>query len=128
MEKKKKIRKSNAQPLPEGLKHDMLPTYIVYYRECYNKEKQLYREFFKIEKHPKIVTNHTPLLNRNLFFRMFWQRWLLPRQIIKSNCDILFSPGGILPASISVPSVVLSQNLLPFGMEINVLKGNVDIL
>ena len=33
----------------------MLPKYVVYYRECYNKEKQLFREFFKIEKHPKII-------------------------------------------------------------------------
>tara|TARA_B100000989_G_C19431776_1_gene423372 strand:+ start:11 stop:271 length:261 start_codon:yes stop_codon:yes gene_type:complete len=55
MEKKKKIRKSNAQPLPEGLKHDMLPTYIVYYRECYNKSSNKWREFFKIEKHPKLT-------------------------------------------------------------------------
>ena len=28
--------------------------YVVYYKECYNKEKQSYREFFKIEKHPKL--------------------------------------------------------------------------
>ena len=55
MEKKKKIRKSNAQPLPEGLKHNMLPTYIVYYRECYNKSTNKWREFFKIEKHPKLT-------------------------------------------------------------------------
>ena len=27
--------------------------YVVYYNECYNKEKDLYRDFFKIEKHPK---------------------------------------------------------------------------
>ena len=28
--------------------------YVVYYKECYNREKDLYREFFKIEKHPKL--------------------------------------------------------------------------
>ena len=32
----------------------MLPKYVVYYKECYNKEKDLYREFFKIERHPKL--------------------------------------------------------------------------
>ena len=32
----------------------MMKKYIVYYNECYNKEKGLYREFFKIEKHPKL--------------------------------------------------------------------------
>ena len=34
--------------------NDMMKKYIVYYKECYNKEKNLYREFFKIEKHPKL--------------------------------------------------------------------------
>jgi glycosyltransferase involved in cell wall biosynthesis len=68
----------------------------------------------KIQEKPNIITVHTPLLNRNLFLRMFWQRWLLPREILKRKCDILFSPGGILPGSVPVPSVVLSQNLLPF--------------
>lgn len=49
----KRARKYSAQPLPEGLAQQMLPKYIVYYQECYNKEKQLFREFFKIERHPK---------------------------------------------------------------------------
>tara|TARA_Y200000002_G_C22612211_1_gene634324 strand:- start:93 stop:1247 length:1155 start_codon:yes stop_codon:yes gene_type:complete len=49
----KKARSKSAQPLPDGLTQDMMPKYIVYYKECYNKEKKLYREFFKIEKHPK---------------------------------------------------------------------------
>ena len=50
----KRNRKYNAKPLPEGLTQDMMPKYVGYYSECYNKEKQLYRDFFKIEKHPKI--------------------------------------------------------------------------
>jgi len=49
----KKSRSKSAQPLPDGLTQDMMPKYIVYYKECYHKEKNLYREFFKIEKHPK---------------------------------------------------------------------------
>ena len=47
-------RKHNAKPLPEGITNDMMRKYVVYYKECYNKEKELYREFFKIEKHPKL--------------------------------------------------------------------------
>ncbi len=47
-------RKHNAKPLPEGITNDMMKKYVVYYKECYNKEKELYREFFKIEKHPKL--------------------------------------------------------------------------
>lgn len=49
----KRARKYNAKDLPDGITQDMLPKYVVYYNECYNKEKDLYRDFFKIEKHPK---------------------------------------------------------------------------
>jgi len=48
----KRERKKSAQPLPHGITQDMLKKYVVYYKECYNKEKNLFREFFKIEKHP----------------------------------------------------------------------------
>ena len=50
----KRERKHNARDLPEGINQDMLKKYVVYYKECYNKEKDLWREFFKVEKHPKL--------------------------------------------------------------------------
>ena len=50
----KRERKHNARNLPEGITQDMLKKYVVYYKECYNKEKNLWREFFKVEKHPKL--------------------------------------------------------------------------
>lgn len=50
----KKARSKTAQPLPEGLTQSMIPKYVCYYKECYNKEKNLYREFFKIEQHPNL--------------------------------------------------------------------------
>ncbi len=42
----KRCRKSNAIKLPEAIKESMIPKYVVYYKECYNREKKLYREFF----------------------------------------------------------------------------------
>ena len=53
-ENTKRERKNNAKSLPDGLTQEMMKKYVVYYNECYNKEKNLYREFFKIEKHPKL--------------------------------------------------------------------------
>jgi hypothetical protein len=47
-------RHKSAQILPEGLSQSDMPKYVVYYRECYNKEKQLYREFFTIENRQKL--------------------------------------------------------------------------
>ena len=51
----KRERKHNAVKLPESIKQESIPKYVTYYKECYNKQKKLYREFFKIEKHPKMV-------------------------------------------------------------------------
>lgn len=55
MKRTKRARNKNAKKLPDGLTQDMLPKYVVYYHECYNKKNKKYREFFKIEsKHPKL--------------------------------------------------------------------------
>ena len=50
----KRARNYNAKPLPEGLKQEDMPKYVVYYHEWLNKEKTRSREFFKIDKHPKL--------------------------------------------------------------------------
>ena len=49
----------------------MMKTYVVYYKEVYNKEKGLTREYFKVEKHPKLdkpwissKSNKIPLLEK----------------------------------------------------------------
>ena len=49
----KRSRKKTAIKLPEGITQDIMPKYVNYNKECYNKEKNLWREFFRIEKHPK---------------------------------------------------------------------------
>ena len=51
----KRNRKTKAQELPNGITQDMLPKYVTYNKECYNKEKDLWREFFRIERHPKLT-------------------------------------------------------------------------
>ena len=51
----KRERKHNAIKLPESIIQKAIPKYVTYYKECYNIQKKLYREFFKIEKHPKMI-------------------------------------------------------------------------
>jgi len=48
----KRNRKYNAKPLPEGLKQEDMPKYVLYYTEKYGKDKQKFRCWFNIEKHP----------------------------------------------------------------------------
>ena len=50
----KKERQKNARPLPEGIQQSMLRKYVVYYHNVYNKEKNLSREYFRVEGHPKL--------------------------------------------------------------------------
>lgn len=50
----KRERKYNAKDLPEGITQDMLKKYVVYYQEWLDKEHTKQREFFKVEKHPKL--------------------------------------------------------------------------
>lgn len=53
-EVKKRARKCTAKTLPNGLTQNMMKKYVVYYHEYLNPEKTRTREFFKIEKHPKL--------------------------------------------------------------------------
>ena len=55
--KDKVSRKYNAQELPNGITHDMIPKYVYYCSEIMNKntEKEYTREYFRIEKHPKLT-------------------------------------------------------------------------
>ena len=50
----KRERKHNAKVLPQGIKHEMTKKYVVYYHEWLDKEHTKEREFFKVEKHPKL--------------------------------------------------------------------------
>jgi len=53
-EETKRERKNNAKDLPEGITQDMMKKYVVYYQEWLDKEHTKQRDFFKVEKHPKL--------------------------------------------------------------------------
>lgn len=50
----KRERKQSAKDLPECITQEMMKKYVVYYHEWLNKEHTKKREFFKVEKHPKL--------------------------------------------------------------------------
>jgi hypothetical protein len=56
----KRYRKHNAQSLPPGITHDMMKKYVVYYRETFDHNgKTRMREYFKVERHPKLMKINT---------------------------------------------------------------------
>ena len=50
----KRERKLTAQNLPDGITQDMLKKYVGYYKDYADKEKKILREYFRVEKHPKL--------------------------------------------------------------------------
>ncbi len=56
------------------------------------------------------------LLNGNLFFRTFWQKFWLKRSLSRDFCSVLFVLGGSIYTSFK-PVVNFHQNLLPFELS-----------
>jgi hypothetical protein len=50
----KRARRPNAKSLPNGITEDMIEKYVNYNFEWLDKEKTKSREYFTIEKHPKL--------------------------------------------------------------------------
>lgn len=70
----------------------------------------------RIENRPWLVKSYQPLLNRDLPYRTFWQRFRLSGLALASDCDVLFVPGSLYMGSFR-PMVTMSRNLLPFEWQ-----------
>jgi glycosyltransferase involved in cell wall biosynthesis len=62
-----------------------------------------------------LIKRNPQFLNRDLLFRIFWQKFYLSAAALDEGCDILFVPGGSFAGDFS-PVVAMSQNLLPFEL------------
>jgi glycosyltransferase involved in cell wall biosynthesis len=51
------------------------------------------------------------------------QQVLLSREISNCDCDLLFSPGGIIIFGLKIPTITMSQNMLPFELDRSMLFG-----
>ncbi len=78
--------------------------------------------------HSWLITKSLPWMDAGIFYRMCGQQMLLPFLLRKSGCDVLFSPGGTIPILSPVPSVVMSQNMLPFEPEQALLFGRWSLM
>jgi glycosyltransferase involved in cell wall biosynthesis len=61
---------------------------------------------------PWLVKKTLPWMNASGLRRLLGQQLLLHREL--ADCDILYSPGGMLPLISPIPVVTMSQNMLPF--------------
>jgi len=105
----KRERKINAKPLPEGLTQDMMRKYVVYYHEWLDKDKTKDREYFKVEKHPKLnkIWIGTKSNKISIFTKLFQVNKFvdeLDNKIVETN-NIIIPENYIQPSS--------TQNKLP---------------
>ena len=63
---------------------------------------------------PWLIKRSAPWMEAALPMRMVGQQFRLPKDLAAVGCDVLFSPGGTLPNWCSLPTVTMSQNMLPF--------------
>ena len=67
-----------------------------------------------LPERPWLVKLSSPWMDAALPRRLLGQQFQLPHALKTAGCDVLFSPGGTLPAWSPVPTVTMSQNMLPF--------------
>ena len=67
-----------------------------------------------LPRRPWLATRSPGWTEAGLPQRLLGQQLRLPRALADAGCDVLFSPGGTLPARAGLPTVTMSQNLLPF--------------
>jgi glycosyltransferase involved in cell wall biosynthesis len=70
----------------------------------------------KIPHQDWLTKVHENLLDRGLFSRVYWHRFKLRNLAIRSQCDVLFVPGGS-DATGFHPIVTMSRNILPFDFN-----------
>ena len=70
----------------------------------------------RLDDKPWLIKADEPVLDRSLPFRLLWQIFILHKRAIKTNCSVLFVPGGFYCGNF-YPVVTMSQNLLPFELS-----------
>lgn len=67
----------------------------------------------KISDRSWLEKSYQPMLNKNILYRTYWQRFRLSALARQTGCSLLFVPGGSYTGSFR-PMATFSQNLLPF--------------
>lgn len=80
----------------------------------------------KLPDHPSLIKKTPFWVNLPFGLRIVWQVCFSSYYVKKYGCNILFSPGGVLPLFLGVPYVAMSQNMLLFEPEQALLFGRLS--
>jgi len=68
----------------------------------------------QLPDHPWLTKLTPDWTEATLCKRMIYQQFFLSNEVHRCGCDVLFSPGGMVPFFAHLPLVTMSQNMLPF--------------
>lgn len=77
---------------------------------------------------PWLKKRNSPWMEKGILRRIVAQQLLLPKEIVKERCDVLFSPGGTLPLKSFLPAIAMSQNMLPFEPDAAAYFGHLSLM
>lgn len=70
----------------------------------------------QLKDHTWLEKRTHPFLDRNIFFRLYWQRVVANEAFRNSGIDVLFAPGALYYTTFK-PLITMSHNMLPFSPE-----------
>ena len=62
-------------------------------------------------------------IDKNIFIRFMGMQFYLPKAMRDAGCNVCFFPGGIIPIGLKLPTISMSQNMLPFRLSQAALFG-----
>jgi hypothetical protein len=120
-EESKRERKHNAVKLPNNIEQCNIPIYVNYYKECYDQKNKCYREYFKIEKHPRNIHNKLYVSSKsnkiNILEKLEEIKKMLliieeeyelynknneTKQLVNSNEEVIKSDGEVIKSELQV--------------------------
>lgn len=82
----------------------------------------------KLPKREWLICHTPPWCDAAFSRRMLGQQFQMVDLLKQFGCDVLFSPGGTLPLWCPMPTVTMSQNMLPFEPDRAKLFGRLSWL
>tara|TARA_B110000116_G_C16758383_1_gene547102 strand:+ start:435 stop:1604 length:1170 start_codon:yes stop_codon:yes gene_type:complete len=67
----------------------------------------------QLPEKPWLLKKNHLYLEKNIFYRLFWHKFILASELLVNHCNLLFVPGGSYSINFK-PIVTMNQNLLPF--------------
>lgn len=92
---------------------------VAFLNECEKSDKNKYivwgskKTLKKVKNAEFIEKIYLEFADKNLFYRFFFQTFLLSTEAKKKSCDVLFIPGGTFLGRFK-PFVTMCRNMLPF--------------